>query len=117
MGMHMMQMEQMAQMYYMKGLSKGMGKSGGKGGKMFGKASMKKPLSKWEEKMKKVDASKLVWVGGLSPKTTWKSLEKHFAEVIKPSLSDIKKSKDGKITAKVAFKPPEDVESVVSALN
>merc|ERR1712187_954632 len=77
----------------------------------------KKPLSKWEEKLKKVDASKLVWVGGLSAKTTWKSLEKHFAEVVKPSLSDIKKGKDGTITARVAFKTPEDVETVVSALN
>merc|ERR1711920_882360 len=84
-----------------------------------GKGKMKKPLTKYQEKLRKVDASKLVWVGGLSPKTTWKVLEKHFAEVVKPTVSDIKekKNKEGKITAMVAFKTPEDVETIVAALN
>merc|ERR1719356_1135571 len=88
-------------------------------GKGFGKGKLKKPLAKYQKKIRKVDASKLVWVGGLSPKTTWKALEKHFAEVVKPTVSDIKekKNKEGKITARVAFKTPEDVETVVAALN
>merc|ERR1712187_661136 len=51
--------------------------------------------------------------------TTWKALDKFFAEIVKPTVSDIKerKNKEGKITATVAFKTPEDVETVVSALN
>merc|ERR1712151_1229056 len=85
----------------------------------MGKGFVEKPLSKHQEKLRKVDASRLVWVGGLSPKTKWKALEKHFAEVAKPTVSDIKerKNKEGKITAMVAFKTPEDVEAVVAALN
>merc|ERR1711879_1118873 len=65
------------------------------------------------------DASRLVWVCGLSPKTTWKTLEKHLAEVVKPTVSNIKerKNKEGKLTAMVAFKTPEDVAAVVEALN
>merc|ERR1719356_797162 len=88
-------------------------------GKGFGKGKAKKPLSKYQEKLKKVPGDRLVWVSGLSPKTKWKALEKHFAEVVKPTVSDIKerKNKEGKITATVAFKTPEDVETVVSALN
>merc|ERR1712048_100954 len=92
------------------------GSVGRKGG---GKGKGKKPLDKFEEKLKKVDASRLVWVCGLSSKTKWKALEKHFADVAKPTVSDIKerKNKEGKITAMVAFKTPEDVSAVVEALN
>merc|ERR1712187_772664 len=90
----------------------------GKGSK-GGKGIVKKPLTKIQEKLKKIEASKLVWVGGLSPKTTWKELKEHFADIVKPTVADIKerKNKEGKITATLAFKEPEDVETVVSALN
>merc|ERR1712048_147944 len=85
----------------------------------MGRGVVKKPLNKFQEKLRKVDASRLVWVSGLSSKTTWKTLEKHLAEVVKPTVSNIKerKNKEGKITAMVAFKTPEDVEAVVGALN
>merc|ERR1712187_680076 len=62
------------------------------------------------------EPKKLIWVGNLSKKTTWKALEKHFAEVKKPTVSDIKKKGD-KITAIVAYKSEEDVEEVCAALN
>merc|ERR1719221_2131925 len=77
---------------------------------------MRKPMSKYQEKLKKVDSKKLVWVGSLSKKTTWKALEKHFAEVKKPTVSDIVKKGD-KITAIVAYKSEEDVAEVCDALN
>merc|ERR1719379_2594662 len=96
----------------MKGMQKGMAKGSGKGFK--GKAA--KPVNKYQEKLKKIDNSKLVWVGNLSKKTTWKALEKHFATVLKPTVSDIK-TKGGKITAIVAFKSEEDVATVCDALN
>jgi len=85
-------------------------------GKSFGKGGKGKPLNKYQEKLKKTDSSKLVWVGGLSSKTTWKSLESHFATVLKPSVSDIVAKKD-KITAILAYKSAEDVATVVAALN
>lgn len=107
---------QMAQAYYFKGLSKGKGKgSKGKGGGKGGKG-VKKPLNKFQEKLKKIDSKNLVWVGGLSKKTTWKALEKHFAEIKKPTVSDIMKKGD-KITAIVAYKSEEDVSEIVGALN
>merc|ERR1719436_1322606 len=77
---------------------------------------MRKPLNKFQEKLKKVDSKNLVWVGNLSKKTTWKALEKHFAEVKKPAISDIVKKGD-KITAIVAYKSEEDVAEVCTALN
>merc|ERR1712048_274685 len=80
----------------------------------MGRGVVKKPLNKFQEKLRKVDASRLVWVSGLSSKTTWKTLEKHLAEVVKPTVSN---NKEGKITAMVAFKTPEDVAAVVEALN
>lgn len=84
-----------------------------------GKGKVQKPLTKYQEKLKKIEKSRLVWIGGLSPKTGWKKLEKHLAEVVKPVVADIyeKKTKDGKVQAKVAFKTEEDVETVVAALN
>merc|ERR1719277_2547813 len=94
-----------AQAYYMQGL-KGMPKGLAKG---FGKGGMRKPLSKYQEKLKKIEPKKLIWVGNLSKKTTWKALEKHFAEVKKPTVSDIKKKGD-KITAIVAYKSEGDGE-------
>merc|ERR1711879_418565 len=85
------------------------------GGKGFGKAA-KKPVNKYQEKLKKIDSKNLVWVGNLAKKTTWKALEKHFATVKKPTVSDIVK-KGEKITAIVAYKSEEDVAEVCAALN
>merc|ERR1712187_875022 len=107
-----------AKAYYMQGLGKGMSKGGKGWAKGFGKGGkgMRKPVNKYQEKLKKVDSKNLVWVGNLSKKTTWKALEKHFAEVKKPTVSDIVKKGD-KVTAIVAYKSEEDVAEVCAALN
>jgi len=91
-----------------KGKGKGMVKGKGKG--------LAKPVNKYEQKLRQIDPSLLAWVGGLSPKTTWKQVEKHFAEVAKPTLSDVKQN-NGKTTAIVAFKTADDVAAAVAGLN
>merc|ERR1712032_1538069 len=71
--------------------------------------------SKYADKLAKIDKERKVWVGGLSPKTTWKTLEKHAEEVIgmKPSITEVMPK--GK--ACLAFKTAEDAESAISAMN
>merc|ERR1712187_349737 len=51
--------------------------------------------------------------------TKWTALQKLFAGVAKPTVTEVKerKNKEGKITAKVAMKTPEDVAAVVEAFN
>merc|ERR1712014_408697 len=69
--------------------------------------------SKVAELMKATEPSCKVWVGGLSDKTTWKELEKHFAEVAKPKATEIMRK--GK--AVLAYEKEEDVSIVIGALN
>lgn len=76
-------------------------------------AVAKKPLSKYEEKLRTIDSSLKVWIGGLTPNTTWKDVEKHFATVAKPSITEIRKNG----TAVAAYKTAEEVETVVAELN
>lgn len=73
----------------------------------------KKPLSKYEEKLRTIDPSLKVWIGGLTPDTTWRDVEKHFATVVKPSITEIRKNG----TAVAAYKTAEEVETVVTELN
>lgn len=73
----------------------------------------KPKASKYEEKLKKIDASLKVWVGGLAAGTTWKQIEKHFAEVAKPAVTDV----IGKKNAVVAYKTAEEVETAIATLN
>lgn len=79
------------------------------------KAVLKKPDSKIAVQMKETDPSLKVWIGGLSEKTTWKQLAKHFEENgYKPKLSDLMKKKG---TACVSFENESDVSDAISALN
>jgi hypothetical protein len=88
------------------------GKGAGKGGKGKGGQSQ----SKFAEKLAKIDKECKVWVGGLSAKTTWKTLEKHAEEILgtKPSITEMM---GGKGKACLAFKTPEDAESAISSMN
>jgi len=73
-----------------------------------------KPVSKYAEKLKNTDASLKVWIGGLSEKTSWKTLEKHFeASVAKPAITEIM----GKGSAVVSYKSVEQVSEAVAALD
>eukprot|EP00931_Biecheleriopsis_adriatica_P063017 TRINITY_DN380_c0_g1_i5.p1 TRINITY_DN380_c0_g1~~TRINITY_DN380_c0_g1_i5.p1 ORF type:complete len:316 (+),score=105.06 TRINITY_DN380_c0_g1_i5:80-1027(+) len=92
-----------------KGAVKGAAKGAGKGAVRSGA----KTLSKYEEKLKKIDASLKVWIGGLAEGTSWKDVEKHFTSVAKPTVTDVMK----KGTAVVAYKTTEDVETAVASLN
>ncbi|CAE7905910.1 unnamed protein product [Symbiodinium microadriaticum] len=74
---------------------------------------LKKPLSKFAQKLRGTDPSLKVWVGGLAEGTTWKDVEKHFATVSKPTCTDIMKGG----TAVVAYGSVEDVETAVASLN
>eukprot|EP00933_Yihiella_yeosuensis_P050298 TRINITY_DN48071_c0_g1_i1.p1 TRINITY_DN48071_c0_g1~~TRINITY_DN48071_c0_g1_i1.p1 ORF type:complete len:299 (+),score=69.38 TRINITY_DN48071_c0_g1_i1:111-1007(+) len=74
----------------------------------------KPPLSKWEEKLKKMDPSLKVWVGGLPEDySNWKELQQHFASISKPVVCDVMK----RGTAVVAYKTIEEVETAIATLN
>mmetsp|Transcript_60394 Transcript_60394/g.124996 ORF Transcript_60394/g.124996 Transcript_60394/m.124996 type:complete len:317 (-) Transcript_60394:87-1037(-) len=87
------------------------GKQNGKGQGRQGQ--LKKPVSKFSEKLRATDPSLKVWVGNLSKNTTWKELEQHFATVAKPAVTDIMRNG----TAVLAYKTVEDVEAAVATLN
>jgi len=73
-----------------------------------------KPVSKYADKLKATDASLKVWIGGLSEKTTWKTLEKHFeGSVAKPAITEIM----GKGSAVISYKSVEQVSDAVAALD
>jgi len=99
-------------------VAKGGGKMGAKGGgKMGAKGGGKmgaRPVSKYADKLKNTDASLKVWIGGLSEKTSWKTLEKHFeGSVAKPAITEIM----GKGSAVVSYKSVEQVSEAVAALD
>lgn len=89
----------------------------GKGGAKNGatpKGGPVKTISKYAEKLKTTDASLKVWIGGLSEKTTWKTLEKHFSTVAeKPAITEIM----GKGSAVLAYKTVDQVSEAVAALD
>lgn len=81
------------------------------------KGKVKKELTPGQEKirdkLKAIDNDQKVWVGGLSDKTTFKTLRKHFVEQgCKPEVVSVY---DGK--ACVAFETAGDADSAISTLN
>lgn len=74
----------------------------------------KQPLSKIAEKLKAMDHSLKVWVGGLAEGTTFKDLSKHFEDQFaKPHLIDILP----KNKAVVAYKEADDAASAIAIVN
>merc|ERR1712039_78607 len=70
--------------------------------------------SKMKAKLKEVDHSLKVWVGGLSEDTTWKQLKEHFKENgCEVDLCDLMK----KGTAQCTFKTEDEATSAVGCLN
>jgi len=63
--------------------------------------------------MRAIDASLKLWVGGLSDKITWKSLDKHFEQYAKPSIVDLMK----RGTACISYKTEEEVLGAIATLN
>jgi RNA recognition motif-containing protein len=112
--------------------SKGKGKAGGGGGWLWlpagfggmmaspfmakGKGKGAQVVDKTKEKLRKFDASKKVWVGGMSKTTTWKKLEKHVRETadLKPAVVDVNEKKG---TGVICFKNEDDVSTAVAVLN
>jgi RNA recognition motif-containing protein len=78
------------------------------------KMALKKPVSKVSEKLKTVDPTLKVWIGGLTEKTTFKEISDHFKEKFaKPKLVDLLKK--GK--AVVTYESTDEVASAVSIVN
>merc|ERR1712194_58010 len=67
------------------------------------------------DKLGKIDAAKKVWVGGLNAKTTWKTLEKHFNELLgeKPGVTEILPK--GK--ACLAFETEDAASNAIATVN
>mmetsp|Transcript_83563 Transcript_83563/g.147769 ORF Transcript_83563/g.147769 Transcript_83563/m.147769 type:complete len:271 (+) Transcript_83563:54-866(+) len=86
-----------------KGLAKGEGK---------GKGKDKGQISEMA-KLKSIDNSLKVWVGGLDGSVTWKMLEEHFTQVAKPTWATV----FPKGTGCVAFATAEEAESAIVGLN
>jgi len=70
--------------------------------------------SKMKLKMKAIDHSLKVWIGGLSTSTTWKQIKQHFADngheaehcdLMKPG------------TACVSFKTEDEASNAISSIN
>ncbi|CAE7858070.1 unnamed protein product, partial [Symbiodinium microadriaticum] len=80
------------------------------GGKGKGKG---KGLSGDVQKLRSIDNSLKVWVGGLDGSVTWKSLEEHFTQVAKPTWATV----FPKGTGCVALPTANDVQLAVSMLN
>mmetsp|Transcript_46199 Transcript_46199/g.81286 ORF Transcript_46199/g.81286 Transcript_46199/m.81286 type:complete len:271 (-) Transcript_46199:189-1001(-) len=77
-------------------------------------SAKKKTDPKVAEKLKNLDPTCKVWVGGLSEKTTWKALEKHFEEGFsKPVVTEIMR----KGMACVGYESAADAESAIAAMS
>jgi len=86
----------------LKNAAKGKGKGG------------KQALSQVALKIKAVDFSLKVWVGGLAEETTWKDLKTHFNDLgAEVHLCDLMK----KGTACVTFKTEDEVATAISIVN
>jgi len=116
------------------GARKGAGKSSGQGGSWLfvpatvapsfskgkGKGLQGKAKDKWNkslDRLNDIEADLKVWIGGLSKKATWKSVEKHFEETcgLKPKFSEITNPIKG--TGVAVFKSAEDASSAIAAVN
>merc|ERR1719424_185873 len=89
----------------------GAGGGGGKGKGGKGKRNDPRTMNK----LKKIDADRKVWLGGLPHGLTWKDLEKHVEGVVgsKPSISEVM----GKGTGVLAFKTAEEATAAIAAVN
>jgi len=81
------------------------------------KGKVKKQLTpaeeKMKEKLKEIDPAQKVWVGGLSDKTTFKMLKKHFSEHdCQAKLVSIKNGK-----ACVTFDTADEATNAIGSLN
>jgi len=112
----------MSWMYGGKGKGKGGGLGllmsmfgGGYGGGYKGKGKYRNPDQKFLDKLKTIDNSLKIWVGGLGKDFSWKKLEAHFVEVTgnKPTLTHVYP----KGTACIAVKTEEEVQSAISSMN
>jgi len=67
------------------------------------------------DNLRKVDVEKRVWIGGLSDKVTWKSLEKHMQEITgnKPKISLVMKKGSGSC----AFADAAAAQAAIAAAN
>jgi RNA recognition motif-containing protein len=81
-------------------------------GKANGRVKHPNPIA---DKLARIEASRKVWIGGLSLKTTWNELRKHVEETVgeKPNIAEILPK--GK--ACLAFKTADAADSAISILN
>jgi len=80
----------------------------------FLKGGKKTMDSKMKEKLKEVDHSLKLWVGGLSKTTTWKQLKTHFTELgCEVDIADLMKPG----TACVTFKTEDEATTAVGIAN
>eukprot|EP00747_Dinoflagellata_sp_TGD_P140686 gnl/TRDRNA2_/TRDRNA2_176035_c0_seq11.p2 gnl/TRDRNA2_/TRDRNA2_176035_c0~~gnl/TRDRNA2_/TRDRNA2_176035_c0_seq11.p2 ORF type:complete len:111 (+),score=30.28 gnl/TRDRNA2_/TRDRNA2_176035_c0_seq11:100-432(+) len=91
-----------------------MGGEGGFGKGDFGKGKGDK--GKGKGKGKKVDPTLKVWIGGLSPTTTWKTLQEHMNQMGATTWVECFEGK-GKGTGYVAYKTAEEVATAIASLN
>jgi len=77
------------------------------------KAKAKSNNSNVIQKLKGIDSSCKVWIGGLSEKTTQNTLSNHFAKFAKPKVVDLMKK--GKAVA--AYESEEEAAGAIAALN
>lgn len=94
-----------------------LGFKGGKGGKLGGKLGGKGGKGKEQTsadiaKLKTIDNSLKVWVGGLTPAVTWKELQNHFNQIGKTIYAAVFKG-----TGCVAFKTPDEASVAIASLN
>merc|ERR1712107_270176 len=68
---------------------------------------------KTKEKLKGIDTSLKVWVGGLKPETSWKAVEKHFATAAKPKATHVM----NKGTACLAYETTTEVAEAIATFN
>jgi len=91
----------------------------GKGKGKFEVKGKGKGKGKWDSqademaKLKGIDNSLKVWVGGLDSSVTWKTLQDHFSQVAKPAWATV----FPRGTGCVAFNSSQEVESAILGLN
>lgn len=88
----------------------------GKGKGKSGKGSWKGMNSAKEDmaKLKAIDPSQKVWIGGLPPEIDWKQLQQMFNQVGRSIYAAVFPRSN---TGCVAFKTPEEVNAAVTTLN
>mmetsp|Transcript_40800 Transcript_40800/g.88388 ORF Transcript_40800/g.88388 Transcript_40800/m.88388 type:complete len:260 (-) Transcript_40800:25-804(-) len=64
----------------------------------------------------RVDPSQKVWIGGISPGTSWKELQEHMNQVGKTKWVEVFEGK-GAGTGTAAYSSPEEVAQAIATLN